>query len=188
MNLSGRDRRALILGGAVLAVIATYVFIAGPLLARYDALVTEHDRLAGTVARIVRDDRKAAYQTGLVAEYEKKAGPLTSPKPHSQQITAVSNRLVEAVQAGGIQMKNSYWTKPVPWAEEPALALASLHIDAEAPWENVFRFLAALHRIEGVLSVERLDLSGDPKKPGPLAMKLVVSVLVQAESPKPWAS
>jgi hypothetical protein len=69
---------------------------------------------------------------------------------------------------------------------------------AEAGWENVFKFIAALYRIPGLLSVEQMDLTvaagapgggppgmppgmgGAPGQPGRLGTRLTASVLVAA--------
>ena len=87
-------------------------------------------------------------------------------------------------------MKNSNWTGAKAWPENPSLEIASINIDAEAGWENVFKFVAALYRIPGVLSVERMDLPGKSKKGGKLTLRLTVSVLIKA-APRDedrWAS
>jgi len=188
MNISERDKRALTFGGVAVGAIAAYLIAISPLLNRYDAMVSEHDKAAAKIARILGEERKAAYQAQQIAEWERKASELTDPKPYSEQITAVSHKLVGAYQANGMQVKNSNWTQPTPWPDDRSLSLATIHIDAEADWENVFKFIAAVYRIEGVMSVERMELTGDPKKPGPLTVKLAVSVLVRSEGDNRWAS
>lgn len=216
MKLNDRDRRALILGGTALGLIVLYFGGIEPLAEAHDELVNEHDRLAGRVARAVRDNRKAEYFSEQIAEYEQAAGELSPPKPYDEQITTVGEQILATAQKSGIQLRGATPTAAVPWAEDPAFQMALFHIDAEAGWESVFKFVGSLYRIPGVLSVERLDLSSKAKKGGPsrggpparggppgrggggprggggsskVTMRLTVSVLVAAaeESDDPWA-
>jgi hypothetical protein len=53
-------------------------------------------------------------------------------------------------------------------------------LEADADFEPVFKFIDALYRIDGVLSVENLDLTGDPKKGGKVHVRLTISVLVKS--------
>ena len=180
MAISQRDRRALVLGGGALAVIVVYLSIIDPLIGGYEALRSEHKVHAAKVARIMIDNGKAKYLGEEVGEWERKAGPLGPPRPYSQQITAIGERIVAAAQKSGVQLKNSSWTVARPWGDDPALETATVNLDAEAGWENAFKFIAEVYRIEGVLSVEQMDLAGDPKKGGNLTLRLAVSVFVQA--------
>ncbi|HRY69678.1 MAG TPA: hypothetical protein P5304_16840 [Phycisphaerae bacterium] len=188
MNMSDRDRRALVLGGVAVGMIAVYLVALNPLVSRYNDMLADHEQAAAKVARILGEERKAADQARQIAEWERKAGQLSEPKPYSEQITSVSYKLVAAYQASGMQVKNSNWTHPIPWPDDRTLSLATIRIDAEADWENVFKFVAAVYRIEGVMSIDRLELAGDSKKPGPLTVKLAVSVLVRSEGDNRWAS
>ncbi len=196
MALSERDRRAIVMGAIGLGLIAAYMFAVEPLAKAYDRWITEHDHLAARLARTVRDNRKAEYFTSQIAEFEQTAGVLVPPAPYSEQITTVGEQIMTAAQAGGVSLRGSTPTAPVPWAEDPSLEVALLHIDAESAWpgppaasgawENIFKFIAGLYRIPGVLSVEQLDLSSDAKKGGSdggkqggkITMRLSVSVLV----------
>jgi hypothetical protein len=213
--LSTRDRRALILGGVGLGVIALYLLVIEPLADAYGELVGDHERLAARVARTIHDNRKAAYYAERLADYEQSAGELLPARPYDEQITAVGEQITAAAQQSGIQLQGFTPTSAVPWGQDPALALALFHIDAEtswpqlkraaSSWENVFKFVAALYRIPGVLSVERLDLSsetsrraggppgrggpGGPSQGGKITLRLAVSVLVEAtpQSEAMWA-
>lgn len=216
MALNERDRRAIQLGAVALAVIAAYFLVVEPLANGYDGLVAEHDRLATRVARSIQDNRKAAYYTQRLADYEQSSGALAPPPPYDEQITTVGGQIIAAAQKSGVQLKGFTPTAAAVWAEDPTLALASFHADVEvqwpqpkqaaASWENVFKFIASLYRVPGVLSVERLDLSspaskggaggpggprgpGGPGEGGKIVVRLTVSVLVKAtsESDDPWA-
>ena len=182
MVLNKRDRRALKLGGTALAVMAVYFFGIEPLWGWYDARVSVHSRATEQVARAVGRQRKADYYAHQVADWESKAGRLTTPRPYAQQITEVSGRIMAAAQQAGVQVKGTTPTAPAVWPDDPSLQRASILIEAEAEWESVFRFIAGLYQAEGILSVEEVDLSGDAKKGGRLNLKLTVSFLVQAEA------
>jgi type II secretory pathway component PulM len=212
MALSARDRRAAILGSVGLGLIGLYLLAIEPLAKAYEDLVSDHERLAAKVARTIRDNRKAEYFAERLADYEQTAGELSPPRPYDEQITTVGEQITAAAQQSGIQLQGFTPTSAVPWGEDPALELALFHIDAQtswqqvtraaASWENVFKFIASLYRIPGVLSIERLDLSsvaskGGPSEGGPdgpgkggkITLRLTVSVLVKAASKNegPWA-
>jgi len=190
MTLSERDRRALILGGIGLGVIVFYLLILDPVANWYSDLAGEHQRLANQIAQTIYEKDKERHNAELVAKWEQDKGPLSAPKPYSEQITAVSNEIVAAGKKSGIKLKNTTPRAAVPWVDDPKLKRASIIIDAETGWENVFKFIAALYRIDGVLSVESMHLSSSSKKGGKMTLKMTVSVMVQAGQggKKPWTS
>ncbi len=181
MVINERDRRALIWGAVALGALAVYFLGIEPVWGWYDAMVSDHSGASEQVARAVGRQRKAVYYTRQIAEWEAKASPLTAPKTYAQQVSEVSGRIVEAAQHAGVQVKGATPAAPGMWADDPDLQRASILIEAEADWENVFRFIAGLYQAEGILSVEDMDLSGDTKKGGKLNLKLTVSFMVQAE-------
>lgn len=189
MAMTERDRKALKRGGVALGAIVMYFLVIEPVASGYDDLVATHTLLADQVKRAVYDNQKAKYEVKQVAKWEEKAGDLSPPKPYSEQITAVGTALVTAAQKGGVKIKNSAWTGPKPWADDVTLDIVSLRLDAEAGWENVFKFIAELYRIPGVLSIEQMGLTGDPKKGGKLSLRLTVSAMVKAASDtqEPWS-
>jgi hypothetical protein len=182
MVISERDRRALVLGAVALGALVVYFRGVEPVWGWYDAKVSRHLRAGEQLARAVGRQRKAVHYTQQVADWEAKAGPLTTPKSYAQQVNEVSGRIVEAAQQAGVQIKGATPTAPGMWGDDPDLQRASILIEAEAEWESVFRFVAGLYRAEGVLSIEEMDLSGDAKKGGRLNLKLTVSFMVQAEA------
>ncbi|MHC4442373.1 MAG: type 4a pilus biogenesis protein PilO [Planctomycetota bacterium] len=190
MALSERDLRALKLGGVGLAIIAFYLLIADPAVNWYNGLVREHQRLANQIAHTIYEKDKQRHNARLVAEWEQKNGPLSAPKPYSEQITAVGNEIVTAGKKSGVKLKNTTPRAAVPWADDPRLQMASIHVDAETGWENVFKFIAAVYRIDGVLSVESVNLSNSSKKGGKMTLRMTISVMVAADQNgnKPWTS
>ncbi|NLX07909.1 MAG: type II secretion system protein M [Phycisphaerae bacterium] len=188
MNLTQRDKRALTLGAIGLAAIAGYLLIIEPALTSYDELRATHAANAAKVAKLLLDRQKSVYLSTKLDQWREKAGEFAPPDEYGRRMTVVGDGLVAAVQRGGLQLKHSTWSATRSWNEDPTLALAMLQIDGEAGWENVFKFIAELHRIPGVLSIESLDLSGDPKKGGNLTVRMTVSVLVKAaeKGPKRW--
>jgi len=61
--------------------------------------------------------------------------------------------------------------------KDPKLQKASFVMEAEAEWEKIFQFINALYAIEGVLSVEHVELKSEG---GKLKVAMTVSVLVMA--------
>jgi hypothetical protein len=182
MALSPRDRRALVLGGAGLAAILGYLFVIEPLWDRYDALVTRHQHLETQLTQAARKRQREQVARQRIADWEARTAALVQPRPYGEQITRISDGIVSASQQTSAQVRNANWAAPTVWPEDPALEMTVVRLEAEADWEAVFRFIDALYRLDGVLSVEELDLSTDPRKGGKVTMRLTVSVLLAADS------
>jgi len=189
MAMSERDRRALMLGGTALGVLAVYFLGIEPLWGWCDDLAGAHQTRAARVARILADERKADYYAQRVAEFEEEVGGLSPPARYSEQITASSEKVVTAAKESGIELQNATPAAAVAWPGEPGFQQASIIVDGQGGWENVFKFIAALYRLDGILSVEQMELTSDPKKGGKMTVKLKVSVLVKAPEPRDdlWA-
>jgi type II secretion system (T2SS) protein M len=188
MEISQRDRRAIILGGIGLGVVVLYLLIIEPTMNYYDNLVDEHTVLAAKVARVMRDKQKQPYMKEHLKECEDRYGSQSEPQSYSQQITMVSERLMIASRCG-VKLKNSHWAAAKPWADDPTLELAQIQLDTEGNWASVGKFLGELYRLDGVLGIEQMDMSGDPKKGGKITLRLTVSVLVKSDQQNrnPWA-
>ncbi len=189
MAISERDRRALWVGGFGLALLAAYFLAVEPLWGRYEQMSSAHASAAAKLSRLIANNRKADYYAAQVAKMEEQVGPLTEPKPYSEQISTVTGQVIASAQANGVELKGATPAAAVAWADEPRLQRASIIIDAEAEWTNALQFINALYAVEGILSVEQMDLSGDAKKGNKLTFKLVVSLLAQApqEGASPWS-
>ena len=190
MTINKQDRRALILGGITLGVIALYLLVIEPAMHGYDAMANEHSALTARVGRIQFENREAAHYPREIATWERRGDALSPPGPYAEQATAVGEKIVAAAGKSKVNLKNLNWSAPTVWPDDPAFEMAVLNLDAEAGWEPVFQFVAAIYEIGGVLSVEEVDLTGDPKKPDKLTLSLRVSVLVKAppQEGTQWAS
>jgi hypothetical protein len=177
MALSERDRRAVIMGGIGLGLIVLFIAVIEPLASQYAGLVAEHERCASQVARALYSQKKNAWLARQVAQYEENNGPLSPLKPCGEQVSAVGEQIVAAAQANGVQLKGTTPTAATPWPDDPSLEMAIVRIDAEAEWEKAFGFIAALYCVNGVLSVEQMEMTSDPKKGGKITLRLGVSVL-----------
>jgi hypothetical protein len=179
MELTKRDRRAVIWGGAGLAVILVYLWLIEPVLNRYDALAAEHTRLGAQAASLLGDERAMPAMEKYIGDCETKVGPMAVPGLYSSEMTKVGDKIMTAGQCG-VQIKNTRWISPRPWFDDPKLSMAMVQIDCEGQWESVCKFLAALYRTEGIFSVEQMDMAGEAQKGGTITMKLTVSVIVQS--------
>lgn len=177
MALSERDRRAVLMGGIGLGLVLLYLFVIDPLASGYAKLVAEHERLAARVARAVYSQKKNAYLAKQVAQYEENTGSLAAPKPYGEQVSAVGEQIVAAAQANGVQLKGTTPAAGIAWPDDATLEMAIVRIDGEAEWEKTFQFIAALYQVNGVLSVEQLEMTSDPKKGGKITLRLSISVL-----------
>lgn len=191
MKMSARDRRAIKLGVAGVGLLAMYFGVVEPLQARYQRLVERHQSAAGQIARNVEEQRRLSALAEEVKAAEEKNGPLVVERAYGEQITTVGSRIMTVANENQVQIQGAVPSPPTPWTDSWAakggtgggsqLEQATITIDAQTGWENAFKFVAALYRTEGVLSVEQFDLSGDAKG-GPLKLHLVVSVLMKTSA------
>ncbi len=181
MALSTRDKRALYFGGAALALIGLYFGVIEPTYHAYSDLAGRHESAANRLAAARREQQKNAYAEERIKEWESKAGLLTPPKLYGEAITSVGSQIIAAAQSSNVELAASTPAAATPWPEDSQLEQALINIDAQAEWENVFKFISALYRIEGVLSVEQMDLGTvEPKRDNKLKLRLAVSILLQA--------
>lgn len=181
MTMTRRDKRALIFLAAGLGAIALYFGAVEPLWGAYGDLVSEHGHLARQVARLKVDKDKVAWYETQIPEWTERYGPYSELKPYHEQITRICEQISAAAGKSGFKMKAPNITQPSAWGEDASLATATVHLDAESGWENVFKFISHLHRIPGVLSIEHLEMNADAKNGNKINIKLTVSVMVKAE-------
>lgn len=185
MEISARDRRALGGLGVAFVMVLGYLFVVEPLCEKYEAMVTEHSNLAGRLSRIRRADQEAKYLAGKVAELEEKGIDLSPPTFYYDQVNMVSEKIHTAGQQTKTKLKSLKPATAKSFPDDRTLQIAMISLEGEGGWEDVFKFMAALNRIPGVLSVEKFKLKG---KGGKLNLQMTVSVLVKAEPRKegPW--
>jgi hypothetical protein len=190
MAISKRDQRALILGGLALGVIGVYFYGVEPLLAWHDRLLADHRQGAATIARILDDREKAERWTRMIEDRELECGELVEPTEYSEQITRLTQDIIDAAGKAGVELRESTPSSAVAWPDDPALQRATFTVKAKVGWENVFKFVDALYHVSNVLSVESFELGTDPKKGNEMTVELQISVLVKAPqtSESPWSS
>jgi hypothetical protein len=179
MELTKRDRRAIVWGGIGLGIVLIYLWIIEPVMDRYGEMTADHAILSSRVSAMIRDQRAMPVMEKYVRDCEGKVGPMAEPEFYSGEITKVSDNIMTAGQCG-VQIKNTRWIAPKPWPTDPKLSMAQVQIDCEGQWENICRFLGALYRTAGIFSVEQMDMAGDVQKGGMITMKLTVSVIVRS--------
>lgn len=191
MTMSERDRRAVKLGAAALAAMGVYFGVVEPIHGRYQRLVDWHRASAEKIKRNIEEQRRLAVQEEQVKSWEEKVGPLLVERTYSEQMTTVGSRILAAAGDCQVQIQGVTPTPATPWVDSwagsgetggPSLEQATINFEAQGGWENAFKFVAALYRIEGVLSIEQIELSSDPKKGGQLTMRLAMSVLMRASA------
>ena len=121
MALSERDRRALIMGAAVLVLLAVYIKGIRPLSAWHDGLVTVHAADAHSVDRILADQDKAARWKKQIEKREPEVGELMPPAVYSEQITRLTEQILAAAGKSGVELKESTPSAATSWPEDPAL-------------------------------------------------------------------
>jgi hypothetical protein len=194
MNVSERDRRAIGVGTFAVVGLGVYFLVIEPLAVRYSAMVRAHRNAAIDIKHNGLESQELSVREGQVKAWEEKAGTLVPERLYGEQMTAVGSNIIAAAGESQIQLQGAAPATPTPWVDtsarsmaapgpgEPPLAQAVINIDAQGGWENAFKFMAALYRIDGVLSVEQLEITGDPKQGDKLKLRLAVSVLMKASA------
>ena len=190
MTMSERDRRALILGGVGLGAVALYLLAIEPALLRYNQLVVDHRRNSAQTNKINLENKQAKYYADRITEWEEQVCELSEPKSLSVQVTKLREQIISAAKSSGAKLKGSTSVTETTWDADQRLRKILMRLEAEAGWEDAFKFVDALYKIENVISVEELDLKGDEKSGGRLTVTLTLSVLAKpdSEAQKTWAS
>ncbi len=178
MALTPRDKRALTVGGAAIAIMALYFGVIEPAAYAYGELTHRHSTVANRLAMSRRDAQKREYMSERVRTWEAKAGTLSPPKPYGEAITTIGSQIVAAAQSCEVELQGEIPTAATPWPEDSQLQQAIINVDAQSDWEKIFKFIAALYHIDGVLSVEQMDLNMGER--GKLKVRLGVSIFIQA--------
>lgn len=178
MALAKRDKRALILGGVLLAIIAAYFGMIEPATRAYADLTERHSTTANKLAMTRREGQKRAYMNERVKTWEVKAGTLSPPKPYGEAITTIGSQIIAAAQTCEVELQGAIPTAPSPWPDDAQLERSLINVDALADWERIFKLIAALYRIDGVLSIEQMDLTSGER--GKLKVRLSISIFLQA--------
>ena len=176
MNLSSRDRRALVVGGVGLAAMLVMRFALIPWI---DAWM---DHRAELVVGRERVDRVARQLRSVLRRRKRLAkayGPAANLPP--QDVEAAGLSLPKA--ALGVLNSNGFGTteylpqRPKRVQGIEGLRVVSLQVSGGCKLPQLTKCLSALRKTETLVMVDRLSVTSDPKKPGQLKVTMVLTTL-----------
>lgn len=181
LNLSPRDRRAMVLGLVALGAIAVARFALIPFvdswLAARDQLRADRQAAGEVQVRLAR----AIGQQGRLAN---RYGPAVGKG--LQDVESARMSLFSAVQ----QVTTSSGLKPEVYQplpdrairELPGVRLVPLEVRGKCQADQVVACLAALARSDTLLLVDRLAVTGDDKGSGQVEVTMVLATLARGSA------
>jgi hypothetical protein len=181
MNLTPRDRRAVLLGSIALAAILVVRFAVVPW---WDSWRQARDRTEACRAQLTRLgvdlSKLASYQDTAVKLY----GPsvLEPLKPSEAARIAFTKTVQDVLRAGGINFES---ITPQPSRDVPDLPddveLLPLQVKGKCEVAQLAKCLAGMPKATMPVIVDRIQVTNSPTKPGQLEVTMVLATLAQRE-------
>ncbi len=187
MNLTDRDKRALMLLGVAVAVMLAVRFWldrqgAAPVVAPADSLQTAEARLVQVrklAAQAPARRKQVEALTAEVAEWEKRLIAAETAQQAQAQILQILRKLASA-QEPRLEFRSEEIGPVRPPAKERHYAEALVTVSFVAGIEQLVNLLADLAAQPEALGTEELSISGANPKDKTLAVRLTVAGLVPA--------
>lgn len=185
--MSGRDKRALTIGGGFLLVIGVYLLGVEKLLDWHDEKTVDHATTAARLKREIERGAERAVQAKRVEDWQANWTTLEPPKLYNEQIEILTKALMEKAGGNGLEIKEVKESTALALPDEKDTQYATFTIKGKIEWGNAFKLVDALYKTPNVLSLEDFELSGEG---GQLDLAMKISVLIKAPqgSDDPWAS
>lgn len=177
MNLSARDRRAVMLGVGALAVILVFKFAVMPVLSDWGDTRDRIDEARATLDEYDRKDKRLAdRQQRLELTY----GPAVTRPLDDVEATklAFHKVLQDRLKSGGFKLESLQ-----PQAARsirkhvPGVAVIPVRVVGKCQMQQLAKSLAELRKAERLIIVDHVDVSNDPKKPAELKVAMVLSTV-----------
>jgi len=182
MNLSERDRRAVIYGCLVLGVLFIGKFVVLPFFDHWKAL---RDRADAQELDAINEARRAKRlidtETRVSKHYGKNAtNPLTDIETTRLAFLKATQKLLTA---NGIAVENLQPQSPRSLREAKEVSVLSLRVTGKTQLPQLAKTLAAIPNADCLMFVDRLDVAGDPKQPGNVTVTMTLATLAQGDAP-----
>jgi hypothetical protein len=177
-KLSPRDRRAVGLGAAVLAVLLVLWCVLIPWLGDWaDARST----IAASDGNLDAMQRKVTRFLSQRSRLVEKFGPGVVKPPEDAQAASIHflENVPNLIKASGLQVQSMQPQPPRAVKELPGVQSVPFLIKASGQLPQLARCLESLQKSERPLMVEQVTATGNDKSPGQLEVTLVVSTLAR---------
>jgi len=177
MNLSPRDRRAIVLGAGVLAAVLVVKCAVIPWI---DSWTSAREDIGSANAELARLRGRILHVLTQRKHLEELYGRAAS-KPPEDLKTAKLNLLAAAqdiLKSSGFQATGGYMPQPGrPVRSVPGMELVALEVRGKCKLPQLAKCLAAMQKAKTLIFVDRLTATNDEKKPGQLEVRLVLATL-----------
>ena len=179
MNISARDRRALIVGISALAVILVLKFAVMPgidyWLATRDSIRNANATLEAYKIKLKRLEylnKRLAHTYGQ--SIEKPLTDLKSTRIHFHKAVQ------DVIKTSGIQMQ-SLQPQAVRSIKKhvPGVAVLPVRVVGKCQLPQLAKCLAQVRAAPCLIIVDRVDIASDPKKPNELSVTMVLATFVE---------
>lgn len=180
MNLSRRDKRAVVIGGLVLVVLLGYRYVAAPLTASWQ---NARQRIAETsavrAAWRARANRLAAQQRRLEPIYGKAIG---EPLPMVAKARANFVKTVQDILQSSGMSSQSVQSQPLrPLREVPGVALVALQVRTSGKPRQLMKALAAMRKADQLILVQSLSAEPGGERSKKMSISMVLATLANME-------
>ena len=176
MNLSKRDRRAMVLGGASLAAILVLRFAVVPWI---DAWSEHRADLAVRRARVDRVGKQLRRVLSQRKRLAKAYGQAANDPPQDVDAAALSlpKAALDVLKSNGFGTTEYLPQRPKRVQGIEGLRVVSLLVNGSCKLPQLTKCLSALRKADTLVIVDRLSVTSDPKKPGQLKVTMVLATL-----------
>lgn len=180
MNLSNRDRRAVLLGAALLAALGLAQWIVLPWIAdwrdarsRITAARFELTELETQVRRLVTQRRRLREALGPAV-----GKPLPSADEARVRFVQIAERIMAA---GGIKTSGVRPQPARPLQDVEGVSLVTLRAEGVGRSDRLAACLAAVHELDEWILIDQISVTEQRGRPGQVAVSLVLAAPARQE-------
>lgn len=183
MTLTARDKKAILLGASVLGAILLVRLALAPWVGSWGRARGQIASSRGEVTELrTKMRRLLRLRDRLVETYGQAAAkPLEDLEPTR---IAFLEGVQKALSAGGMGYQSIEPQSVRLVRDLPGIALVQFQVRSSCKLPQLAKSLAEMRKAKKLIIVDRLVVSGRPKKPGELEVTLVLATLARQE--KPW--
>jgi hypothetical protein len=185
MNLSPRDRRALLIGAVGLAAVALVAFALIPMArgwsdAREQIRQSRQviERQSAQMAQVLEQQSRLKRQFGSAATQ-----PVAADEPTAQRNLYETAQSV--LKSGGLNVTGYEPQRPRRLSQLGDVAFMPLQVRGKCNTEQLTKCLAGLRQAKTLVVVDRLSVTSDPKQPDQLDVTMVLCTLVRQGRSRP---
>ena len=183
MNLSPRDRRAVLIGAATLLIVLAANYLLMPWI---DSWSNAREQIAQDRRQLTHIQRQIRTVLWQRERLEQLYGPAVK-EPLEDRQTAQLN-LIKAVQdvfkSGGVKLSDYQPQRSRPLSEVPGVEVIPLQIRGKCNLSQLTKCLSAMQEGKMLMVVESFSIANNLKKPGELEISMTISTLAQQPEAK----